>query len=194
MWYWRRLLRVPWKLSKRSNQSILKGINPNIHWKDCCCCCWGWSSNTLATWCEVLTHWQIPWCWERLRKRGKGRTDDEMAGWTWVWANSGRWWRTGKPVVVQSMGLQSVGCDLATQQQQSLCYSRKLCPVPVLLSFVVQSCPTLCNPMGCSMSGSTVLCVIVDSIIGELGNQAKTSHLPACPSTKWAYMGYFQQV
>ena len=24
--------------------------------------------------------------------------------WTWVWASSGRWWRTGKPEVLQSMG------------------------------------------------------------------------------------------
>ena len=35
MWYWRRLLRVPWT-AKRSNQSFLKEINPCIHWKDCC--------------------------------------------------------------------------------------------------------------------------------------------------------------
>ena len=27
LWYWRRLLRVPWT-ERRSNQSILKGINP----------------------------------------------------------------------------------------------------------------------------------------------------------------------
>ena len=27
--------------------------------------------------------------------------------WTWIWANSGRWWRTGKPGVLQFMGLQS---------------------------------------------------------------------------------------
>ena len=27
----------------------------NIHWKDWC---WSWSSNTLATWCEELTHWK----------------------------------------------------------------------------------------------------------------------------------------
>ena len=34
LWYWRRLLRVPWT-TRRSNQSILKGINPeNIHRKD----------------------------------------------------------------------------------------------------------------------------------------------------------------
>ena len=32
------------------------------------------------------------------------------------WANSRRWWRTGKPGVLQSMGLQRVGHDLATKQ------------------------------------------------------------------------------
>ena len=30
--------------------------------------CWSWSSSTLAIWCEQLTHWIRPWCWERLRK------------------------------------------------------------------------------------------------------------------------------
>ena len=30
-----------------------------------------------------------------------------LTQWTWVWANSRRWWRTGKPGVLQSMGLQS---------------------------------------------------------------------------------------
>ena len=37
--------------------------------------------------------------------------------WTWVWANSRRWWRTGKPGVLQFMGLQRVEHDLATEQQ-----------------------------------------------------------------------------
>ena len=38
----------------------------NIHCKDWC---WSWSSNTLATWCEELTHWKRSWCRERLRRR-----------------------------------------------------------------------------------------------------------------------------
>ena len=29
--------------------------------------------------------------------------------WTWVWASSGSWWWTGKPDMLQSMGLQTVG-------------------------------------------------------------------------------------
>ena len=33
LWCWRRLLRVPWT-ARRSNQSILKEISPDIHWKD----------------------------------------------------------------------------------------------------------------------------------------------------------------
>ena len=33
LWCWRRLLRVPWT-ARRSNQSILKEINPGIFWKE----------------------------------------------------------------------------------------------------------------------------------------------------------------
>ena len=33
VWCWRRLLRVPWT-ARRSNQSILKEISSDIHWKD----------------------------------------------------------------------------------------------------------------------------------------------------------------
>ena len=40
-----------------------------------------WNFNTLATWCEELTHWKRPWCWERLKAGGEGTTEDEMVGW-----------------------------------------------------------------------------------------------------------------
>ena len=40
--------------------------------------------------------------------------------WTRVWANPRRWWRTGKPGVLQSMGLQRVRHNLLTEQQQML--------------------------------------------------------------------------
>ena len=52
------------------------------------------------------------WCWKRL-KAGEGDNsgwDGWMASptqWTWVWASSGCWWRSGKPGVLQSMGSQS---------------------------------------------------------------------------------------
>ena len=35
--------------------------------------------------------------------------------WTWVWINSGRWQWTGRPGVLQSMGLQRVRHDWATE-------------------------------------------------------------------------------
>ena len=64
------------------------------------------------------------WCWERLKARGEGDDrgrDGWMASptqWTWVWVSSGRWWRTGKPGVLQSMGSQRVRYDWVTEQQQ----------------------------------------------------------------------------
>ena len=63
LWYWRRLLNVPWT-ARRSNQSTLRETNPEYSWKDWC---WRQSSNTLATW----THWKRPWCWERLKAKGE---------------------------------------------------------------------------------------------------------------------------
>ena len=70
---------------------------------------WCWSSNTLATWCEEPTHWKRPWCYERLRagEEGDRGWDGWMASptqWTQVWANSRRWWRTGKPGVLSPWG------------------------------------------------------------------------------------------
>ena len=38
--------------------------------------------------------------------------------WTWTWANSGRWWGTGKPGMLQSTRSRRVGLDLVTEQQQ----------------------------------------------------------------------------
>ena len=73
--------------------------------------------HTLATWWDELTHLKRPWCWERLKARGEG--DDRgwdgwttsPTQWTWVWVNSGSWWWTGRPGVLQSVGLQRVGHD-----------------------------------------------------------------------------------
>ena len=56
--------------------------------------------------------WKDPWCWERLKKGGEGDNrgwDGWMASptqWAWVWVNSGCWWWTGRPGVLQSMGWQ----------------------------------------------------------------------------------------
>ena len=118
MWCWRRSLRVRWT-ARRSNQSILKEISHQyIHCKDWC---WSWNSNTLVTCCEELTHWKRPWCWERLKEVGEGDNrvwDGWMASptqWTWIWVNSGNWWWSGRPGVLQSMGSKRVRHNWATE-------------------------------------------------------------------------------
>ena len=122
---WRRPLRVPWT-TRSSNKSILKEINSeysfieysqSFQWMFS----WSWSSNTLATWCEELTQWKRPWCWERLKAGGQG--DDRgwdgwvvsLTQWTGVWASSGSQWWTGKPGILQSMGSQEACHDWATE-------------------------------------------------------------------------------
>ena len=98
--------------------SNLKKSVLNVHWKDWC---WSWNSNPLATWCEEWTHLKRPWCWERLKAGGEGDNkgwDGWMVSptqWTWVWVNSGSWWWTGRPGVLQSMGSQRVRQDGATE-------------------------------------------------------------------------------
>ena len=92
LWCWRRLLKVPWT-ARRSNQSILKEINPECSLNEWC---WKWRSSTLATWCEKLTHLKRPWCWEKLRAKGEqGVTEDEMVGWH-HWLNGHEFEQTQK--------------------------------------------------------------------------------------------------
>ena len=107
-------------------ESKIKPVNPKgnqrwiILWKERC---WSYSSNTWATWCKQLTHWKRLWCWEKLMaegEEGNRKWDGWMVSliqWTWTWANSKRRWGTGKPDVLQSMELQRVAHDLATEQQ-----------------------------------------------------------------------------
>ena len=56
----------------------------------------------------------------RQKGEGDGRGWDawiaSLIQWTWIWANSGRWWR--KPDLLQSMGLQKVRRYLMTEKQQ----------------------------------------------------------------------------
>ena len=67
LWCWRRLLRVSWT-ARRSNQSILKEISLNFHWKD-----WCWNSNILAIWCEELTHLKTLMLGKIEGRRRRGR-------------------------------------------------------------------------------------------------------------------------
>ena len=118
LWCWRRLLRVPWT-ARRPN---LKEINPE----------YSPEGLILKLKLQYLGHLmqradslERPWCWERLKAKREGVNrgwDGWMASlnqWTWVWANSGREGRTGKPGLLQSTGSQRVRQDLATEQQLS---------------------------------------------------------------------------
>ena len=113
--------RVPWTV-RRSRQSVLKEINLEYSLEGLMLKlqCFGhmmWNA----------TRWKRPWCWEKLKAGGE--EDDRgwdswmtsLTQWTWVWANSERQWRTGKPgVLLQSVGSQRVGHNWATEQQQAV--------------------------------------------------------------------------
>ena len=90
----------------------------SVHWKDWC---WRWNSNTLATWWEKLTHLKRPWYWEKLKvggegdKRGWDGWTASLTQWIWVRVNSGSWWWTGRPAMLQPMGSQRVRHDWVTE-------------------------------------------------------------------------------
>ena len=107
LWCWRRLLRVPWTAG-RSSQSILKEISPE----------YSLEGLILKLKLRYLGHlmWRANSLEKTLmlgkiegRRRGWERQNSWMASptqWTWVWANSGRWWGPGKPGVLQATGSQ----------------------------------------------------------------------------------------
>ena len=108
LWCWRRLLRVPWT-ARRSNQSILKEISPE------------YSLEGLMLKLQYFGHLmrrtdslERPWCWERLKARGKGddtASDSLLASstqWTWVWASCGSWWWTGRPGMLHPWGCKEL--------------------------------------------------------------------------------------
>ena len=55
LWCWRKLLRVPWT-TRRSNQSVLKEINPEYSLEGPML-----KVNLQYFGCEELTHWKRPW-------------------------------------------------------------------------------------------------------------------------------------
>ena len=106
LWCWGRLLRVPWT-ARRSNQSTLKEINPEYSLKRLMVKLKLQYFGHLMRRADSL---EETWCWARLRAREGGNRgwDDWMASptqWTWIWANSRRYWRKGKPGVLKSMAL-----------------------------------------------------------------------------------------
>ena len=109
LWCWRRLLRVLW-IARKSNQSILKEI----------------SHDYLLE--ELMLKLKLQYFGHLMRRANSlektpmlGKIEGRRRGWqkmSWLWASSGRWWRTGKPGMLQSMGLQRVGYDWMSEQQQ----------------------------------------------------------------------------
>ena len=81
-------------------------------------------AETPILWPSDAKNWPIgkdPDAGKAWRQEEKRMTEDEMVGWHhWlvgheVWASSGSWWWTGKPGMLQSMGLQRVGHDWTTE-------------------------------------------------------------------------------
>ena len=123
LWCWTRLLRVPWT-ARRSNQSILKEISP------------GYSLEGLMLKLKLqyfghliqrADSFEKTLMLERLRAGGEGdnrRWDGWMASltqWKWVWVDSGSWWWTGRPGVLQFMGSQRVRHDWANELNWITC-------------------------------------------------------------------------
>ena len=89
-------------------------------------------AETPVIWPPDVKSWLIwkDWCWERLKVGGEG-DDRGWDGWmasptqcTWVWVNSGSWWWTGRPGVLQFMGSQRVGLDWTTELNWTDCNSQ----------------------------------------------------------------------
>ena len=101
LWCWRRLLRVP-RTARRSNQSVLKEINPEYSLEGLMLKLklqyFGYLMQSPDSLEKILILGKI----EGRKRRGQQERDGWMASltrWTWVWASSRRWWWTGKPVV-----------------------------------------------------------------------------------------------
>ena len=67
--------------------------------------------------------------------------------WTWVWVNSGSWWWTGRPGVLQSIGSQRVRYDWATELK-NICDRREEVIISTLTKVWRKVIPTFMNNWG----------------------------------------------
>ena len=120
LWCWRRLLRVPWT-ARKSNQSILKEINPK------------YSLEGLMLKLQYFGYFmQGADSFEKTLILGKTEAKGEGGGrgwhgwmasltqWAWIWTNSGRQWWTKESGMLQSTREQRVKHKLATKQKQQI--------------------------------------------------------------------------
>ena len=117
LWWWRRLLRVPWT-ARRSNQSILKEISPEYSLEGLMLKLKLQYFGHLMRRTDSLEKTLLLGKIEGRRRKGQQRMrwlDGITHQWTWVWVDSGSWWWTGRPHVLQFMGSQRVGHDWATE-------------------------------------------------------------------------------
>ena len=118
LWCWRRLLRLPWT-ARRSSQLILKEISPE------------YSLEGLMLKLKLQYFGHLIWGANSLEKtlmlgkiKGRRRRGQQRMIWLDGFTNSmdvnlskaERWWRTGNPGMLQSVGSQSVGHNWATEE------------------------------------------------------------------------------
>ena len=110
LWCWIRLLRVPWT-ARRSNQSILEEMSSEYSLEGLILKLklqyFGHLMSRTDSFEKTLMLGKI----EGRRRRGWQRMSCCMASltqWMWFWVNSGSWWWTGRPAMLQSMGSQRV--------------------------------------------------------------------------------------
>ena len=117
LWCWRRLLRVPWT-ARRSNQFILKEITPERSLEGLMLKLKLQYFGHLMRRTDLFEKTVMPGKIEGKTRRGQQGWNGWMASltqWTWVWVNSGSWWWTGRPGVLQSMEPQRVRHDWVTE-------------------------------------------------------------------------------
>ena len=157
LWCWKRLLRVPCT-ARRSNQSILKEITPE------------YSLEGLMLKLKLQYFGHLMWRADSLEKtlmlgkvEGRRRRGQQRIRITDLmdksWVNSGSWWWTGRPGMLQSMGSQRVWHDWATK----LNWTDGRRDVGVRCSLLGGSCVVLlCFTLGCGEEGR-IFCVFSSS-------------------------------
>ena len=89
--------------------------------------------------------------WRQERGQQRRRWMALLTRWTWVWVNSGIWWWTGSPGMLQSMGLQRVGHDWVTELNWTFSLKKKKV--------------NFCNSLGCFLLALLKGIIFYDEII-----------------------------